>query len=92
MSNNEFNLTHMKIKNIRSHYKVNISNDKAELYEKIVYVKLLVIVIIVFKRYPRTCCLMHGRCFICTNLLNLKNIYLKIRITTFNNLKSQNLC
>ena len=29
MSNNEFNLTHMNIQNIHSHYKVHISNDKA---------------------------------------------------------------
>ena len=35
--------------NILRHYKVNISNDKAELYEIIVSVKLLVIVIIDFK-------------------------------------------
>ena len=38
-----------------------MSNEKAELYEKIVPVKLLVIVIIVFKRYPSTYCLMQGR-------------------------------
>jgi len=31
-----------------------MSNDKAELYEKIVAVKLLVIVIIDFKSYPNT--------------------------------------
>jgi len=31
---------------MHSHYEVNISNDKAELYEKIVSVKLLAIVII----------------------------------------------
>jgi len=48
-----------------SHYKANISNDKAELYEKIVSVKLLVIVIKVFKRYPSTYCIMQGSCFIC---------------------------
>jgi len=30
-------------------------------------VKLLVIVIIVFKRYPGTGCLMQGSCFICSN-------------------------
>ena len=38
----------MYIESIRSHYKATISNDKAELYEKIVSVKLLVIVILVF--------------------------------------------
>ena len=38
---------------MRSHYKVN---DEAELYEKIVSVKFLVIVILVFKRYPITYC------------------------------------
>ena len=41
---NEFNLTHMNIQNTRIY--INISNDKAELYEKIVFVKLMVIVII----------------------------------------------
>ena len=35
------------------------------LYKKIVSVKLLVIVITVFKRYPSTYCLMQGSCFIC---------------------------
>jgi len=30
-------------------------------------VKLLVIVIIVFKHYPITYCLMQGSCFICSN-------------------------
>jgi len=30
-------------------------------------VKLLVIVIIVFKPYPRTYCLMQGSCVICSN-------------------------
>jgi len=30
-------------------------------------VKLLVIVIIVFKRYPSTYCLMQGSCFICSD-------------------------
>ena len=53
---------------MRSHYKVNIiSNNKVEFYEKIVYLKLLVIVIIYFKRYPNTYCLMRGNCFICSN-------------------------
>ena len=61
-------------------FKVDISNDKAELYEKIVSVKLLVIVIIYFKRYPSTYCLMQGRCFI---LATYKNIYFKIRVTSF---------
>jgi len=37
MSNNEFNFTPMKILNIHSHYKVNISNDKADINEKIVF-------------------------------------------------------
>ena len=67
----------------RCQYKVNISNDKAELYEKSVSVKLLVIVIVVFKRYPSTYCLMQGSCVICGNLKKLKRIYLKIRIPTF---------
>jgi len=31
-------------------------------------VKLLVIVIIVFKRYPSTYCLIQGSCFICFDL------------------------
>ena len=44
-----------------------MSNDKAKLYEKIVSVKLLVIVIADFKRYPSTYCLMTGRCFIYDN-------------------------
>ena len=36
--------THENMKYIRSHYGVNISNDKVEFYKKIVSVKLLVIV------------------------------------------------
>jgi len=51
---------------IRSHYEIYISNDKAKLYEKLMSVVLLVIVIIDFKRYPSTDCLMQGRCFICS--------------------------
>jgi len=39
-----------------------------------VSVKLLVIVLIDFKRYPRTYCLIPGRCFICSNFLTLKHI------------------
>jgi len=35
---------------------------------QIISVKLLVIVIIVFKHYPSTHCLMQGSCFICSNL------------------------
>jgi len=54
---------------ICSHYEVNISKDKAELYEKIMSVKLSVIVIIDFKRY-----LVH---------IKMSTFYLKIRITTF---------
>jgi len=55
----------MKIKNICSHYEINLSNDKAEFYEKIMSVKLLVIVIIiVFKRYPSIVYIMQARCFI----------------------------
>jgi len=34
-------------------------------------IKLLVIVIIVFKRYPSTNCLMQGSCFICSDFWNL---------------------
>jgi len=45
-------------------------------------VTVLVIVIIDFKRYPSTYCLMQGSCFICSDFKHL-NIYLKIRITTF---------
>jgi len=37
-----------------------ISNDKAELHEKIVSV-----IFLEFKHYPCTCCLMQGRCFNC---------------------------
>jgi len=33
---------------------------KAVLYEKSLSVKVLVIVIIVFKRYPSACCLVQG--------------------------------
>jgi len=62
-----------------------MSNDKAELYEKILSGQLLVIVIIDFKRYPNTYCLMQGRCFICSQkVYNMKNVYLKIRIKSFN--------
>jgi len=46
----------MKNKNICIHYKVNMANDNAELYEIIVSVKLLVIVIIVFIHYASTYC------------------------------------
>ena len=35
---------------------------------KIISVKLLVIVIIVFECYPCTSCLMHGSCFICSDI------------------------
>ena len=73
----------MNILSIRCQYKVNISNDKPELYEKSVSVKLLVIVIVVFKRYPSTYCLMQGSCFICSNIEKLKRKYLKIRVTAF---------
>jgi len=41
---NAFKLTHMHILNMHSHFKVNVSNDKAELYEKIVSVNLMTIV------------------------------------------------
>ena len=54
----------------------------AELYETIMSVKLFIIVIIDFKCYPSTYCLVQG--FIYSNFQNWKNIYLKIRITTFN--------
>jgi len=39
----------------------------AKLNEKIVSVKLFVIGIIDFKRYPSRYCLMQGRYFICSN-------------------------
>jgi len=38
---------------------------------EIVSVKLLVIVIIDFKRYPSTYSILQGRCFICSNFLCL---------------------
>jgi len=38
----------------------------------IISVKLLVIVIIVYERYPSTYCLMQGSYFICGNSYNLK--------------------
>jgi len=38
-----------------------------KLYETIASVKLLVIVVIDFKRYPSTNCSMQGRCSICNN-------------------------
>ena len=60
LSNNELNLAHMTNKNIRSHNEVNITNDKVELCETVMSVKLLVIVIIDFKRYSSTYCLMQG--------------------------------
>ena len=46
LSNNEFNLTHRNISNIHSYYEVNISNNRDELSEKNMSVKLLIIVII----------------------------------------------
>jgi len=54
----------MQMEIIHSHYKVNISNDKAVLYEKIMSVEFLVIVIIVFKHYPGTYCSMQGGWFL----------------------------
>ena len=53
--------------NLGSHYEVNISNDKAEVYEKIMSAKLLVILILVFKHYPSIYCLTQCRCAICSN-------------------------
>jgi len=51
-----------------SKYEFNLTQkDKTEFCENIVSVKLLVIVIIDFKRYPSTYCLTQGRCFICSN-------------------------
>jgi len=47
-------------------------------------VKLLVLVIIVFKRYPSTYCLMQGSCFICRDFWNLNSLSQSLRITTFN--------
>ena len=51
-------------------YEVNILNDKAELYEKIMPVKMLVIVNIDCKHYASTCtyCLTQGICFICSHI------------------------
>jgi len=43
-------------------------------------VKLLVIVIIVFKRYPSTYGLMQGSCFMCSNFKKFVFVYLKSRI------------
>jgi len=40
---------------------------KLNFMRKIMSVKLLVIVILVFKGYISTYCFMHGRCFICSN-------------------------
>jgi len=48
-----------------------------------VSVKVLFIVIIVFKRYPSTYCLMKGGCFIYRDFEILSEKKLKIRITTF---------
>jgi len=42
--------------------KVKMSKDKAEVYEKIVSFKWLVIVIIVFRRFLRIYYLMQGIC------------------------------
>ena len=58
---------------------------RPELNEKILSGQLLVIVIIDFKRYPNTYCLIQGRCFICNqNVYNMKNVYLNIIIKSFN--------
>ena len=46
-------------------YFFQVSKVGQDLLLKIVSVKLLVIVIIAFKRYPSTYCLVQGRCFIC---------------------------
>ena len=53
------------LKGCDSNFEVNI------FYEKIMSVKLLAIVIIDFKRYPSTYCLMQGGCSICSVFLNL---------------------
>ena len=54
-----------------SHFKVDISTDIAELHEKMMTVKLLIIVIIVFN-YPSTYCLMQGRYFISSKFETLE--------------------
>jgi len=55
----------------------------AELYEKILFVKLFVIVIIDSNRYPSTYCLMQGSCFIYSNLnFREKKNHFKIRVTS----------
>ena len=51
---------------------VNIWNDKAELYEKIVSVNLLVIDIIDCKLYTSRYCLMQGSCAICSDFFNFE--------------------
>jgi len=51
-----------------------------KLSSKIMSVKLLVIVIIDFKHFPSTYCVMQGSCFISSDF---QNFYFKIRITTF---------
>jgi len=47
-----------------SRYKANMSNDKAELFEKTLSVKLLVIIIIAYQRYPSTYCVMPASFFL----------------------------
>ena len=84
MPNNEFNLTQMNIQNIHSHYEVNLSNYKAELYEKIVSVKLFVIVIIDSSAIQEHIVSFKVDVSFVATFKNWKNIHPKIRVTTFN--------
>ena len=68
---------------------IQARGSRQKLLSKIKSVKLLFIVFIDFKCYPRINCLIHGRCFICSNFKKLKNIYLKIKMTTF---KTTSVC
>ena len=55
------------VKGCDSNVKVKCSNLKVATNETTSLHQLLVIVIIVFKHYPSTYCLMQVRCLICSN-------------------------
>ena len=83
MCPNKYRLTYSNLETQNRHLlQVYLGLILQELSLKIKSFKLKVIVIVVFKRYPSTCCLMQDSCAICSNFSDF--VYLKIRITSFN--------
>jgi len=50
LSNNEFNFTHMNIYDIRSHLKVNVSNDEADCYDKNMFLNSKLKLLLLYER------------------------------------------